>query len=221
MSTASERIAHLVRDGKLSREEAVGLLDAVQVSPKRTGWALALNPFERIGGVTALAIGLALAALSMVSARLGERFNGYLDMHSTTNAVPWTLAAIDQLAAWIVPSIVMWLVGLAIVRRGRLIDMVGAVGLARLPYALIGAPLRLLSGPPAEYHEGVASVFTARLAAVLVVAIAILVWNGTWQFLAFRNVTGATGKRLGLGFLVAFVAAEVASKLVLVAFGFE
>ncbi len=218
MSTASERIEHLVRDGKLSQTEAATLLDAVHVAPpKPSRWALASNPFERVGGATAVAVAFVLAAISVLSARLGVRFDGYFDFHSTANAVPWRVAAIDQLAAWIVPTIVMWVVGFAIVRRGRFIDMLGAVGLARLPYALFAAPLRWVT-PPIP-NAGAPSAFTVRLAVVLVVAVAMLAWHGTWQFLAFRNVTGATGKRLGFGFLVAFVMSEVASKLVLVALG--
>ena len=122
----------------LSRRSVIDALERPRTSG--SGWfALLVDPFERFGGPVAAALGVVIALLSAATSYFGRiRYDGFLDIH-TQGAAPRALAcAVDQFAAFVVPTMIAWAVALAAGRRTRFIDLLGAVGLSRGPYLIAG-----------------------------------------------------------------------------------
>ncbi|WP_437624915.1 YIP1 family protein [Sorangium sp. So ce1151] len=215
MTTPDERVRALVRDNVIKPAEGERLLATMAPRPPRRGWRLALDPFERFGGGVAAAAGLALAGLSVAITRLGVRFDGFLDLHATPDAIPIRTALLEQVVAWPLPALLFWAYARLLRRRVRLIDFLGVTGLARAPLALAALALALLAP---EAPAG-APTLTPGLAALAVAATLCLAWFLTLLYQAFRNASGLRGAALIAGFIGLVLASEILSKVALAHLG--
>ncbi len=94
------------------------------------------NPFVRIAGTIALAVGLGAIVLGgLVAGAVGIRFDGLIDMHFV-GPVPLWLPVLEGMLNWIVISVLI--AGVARVFGGgvRLIDIAGTQAMARTPLIL-------------------------------------------------------------------------------------
>lgn len=209
MSSPEERIREIARARSIDAAEAERLLAAVRPAAPAPAPAFR-NPFARWSGeITSLA-GLAVAAAGVATSRLGVRYNGALDLHFGRGAVPITTALIDELVALPVTALVLW-TGARLVSRARLVDVLGAVGLSRAPAVAVAAPLALLVPyMPADPTKPNVVVLAVTLVSLVGVALQIVL-----LVLGFRTATGTRGTRLAASLVGGLVAAEVATKLVL------
>lgn len=210
--TPSERVRRLVASGSVAPEEGARLLAAMSEAPPRSPLSFFVDPFERFGGVTAVALGAIISAASVGVSRFGVRFDGLLDVHINRAVVPsLRVALLDQVAGWIVPALFFWAYARVLSKHVRLVDFVGMVGLARLPVLLCG----LVVLPFAPEHPILPPKITPALLAQGMLGLVFVVANITLLYKGFKNASGLTGTKLVIGFSGMAIASEAASKIVL------
>ncbi|WP_437578985.1 YIP1 family protein [Sorangium sp. So ce887] len=215
MTTPDERVRALVRDRVIKPAEGERLLATLSPRPPRTGWRLALDPFERFGGEAAAVAGLAVAALSVAVTRLGVRFDGFLDLHTAPQVIPYTTALLEQVVVWPLPALLFWAYARLLRCRVRIVDFFGVIGLSRAPLALAAIALGLLAPePPAG-----APRLTPELAVSAVLATLCLVWFLTLLTQGFKNASGLRGARLIAGLIGLVLVSEIVSKVALAHLG--
>lgn len=212
MSTAQDKILELIASGKVTPQEGELLLRSLRPA-RRAWWRVALNPFDTLSSRWLWTIAVLTAGLSVVVAAASRvRFDGALDMHVIAQPPPWRAVALDQLVAWPLTALVLWLVGLAFARQSRLLDFLAFVGAARAPLLLtacIAAPLLApLAGSPAREQQSAVLLSAVVLIPFLVWFIALLVG-------AVRTASGTKGGRLAAAVITGLIAAETISKVVL------
>ncbi|WP_437648827.1 YIP1 family protein [Sorangium sp. So ce362] len=215
MTTPDERVRALVRDHVIKPAEGERLLATLSPRPPRTGWRLALNPFERFGGGAAAVAGLAVAALSVAITRLGVRFDGFLDLHTAPRVIPYTTALLEQVVVWPLPALLFWAYARLLRCRVRIVDFLGVTGLSRAPLALAAIALGLLAP---ELPAGVPTL-TPELAVFAVLATLCLVWFLTLLTQGFKNASGLRGARLIAGLIGLVLVSEIVSKVALAHLG--
>jgi hypothetical protein len=209
VTSAEERIKELARTKALDDADAARLLEAVGARPDGALRGSVLeNPFARYGGEVTAVVGLVVSVLSLLVARLGVRFDGAFDVHTTSVAVPLPLALRDQLVAFPVTAIVFSAIAWIAARRVRIVDVVGVVGASRAPSTFLAVPLALLS----RLAPGPAAM-TPALAVLLVIALTGFGAQIYLLVVGFRTVTGLRGGRLAGWFVAAVLLAEIVSKL--------
>jgi len=187
------------------------------------------NPFHRVAGGKALALGIvSLLAAALLGSLGNAHFDGVLDFHQGPSA-PVGLYVCEGLVDWLALSIPLLLTGKLILRsRGRIVDVLGTQALARFP-SVLTAGLALL--PP---HRRIIQQLTSGqvqnlrdlqaqppdmivFAMVVLVIILMTIWMVALMYRAFSvscNLRG--GKAIGV-FIGALIAGEVISKVAFLA----
>ena len=181
------------------------------------------NPFIRIAGGQALAIGLTLIVLSgLAAAAAGVHFDGLLDFHPGYS-VSFRVPILEGLVNWSVISVILVLVSLLVAPRTvRVVDIAGTQALARWP--LLPAALACVPGPVREANdELVAAAAEGRMvtppAASLVAglfAVDCAIWMVWLMWKAFSVSCNQRGGRAVAIFVAALLAGEMATKFLLV-----
>ncbi len=201
------RIRALAKQSRIGASDAARLLAAVKttpVPPERR-----FDPFTRLNAVTGMLIGIGASIGAAVVSRLGVRFDGLLDVH-TASAVTWRQALVDQVAAYLVPAAIFWVLGYALARRGRVVDLLSTVGVARVPPIVFALPLALLgSGTSSAPHLSIGGWLLVGLVLLGSAAQIYLLVIG------FKTATGLAGPRLVFGVAFAMILSEIASKVVI------
>lgn len=207
MSEPREKILGLVESGKISPSEAELLLRALKPGRARL-WTWLFSPFELATPTVVWAVALGAAAGSLALRPLQVHFDGTLDLHVFESAASWPVALLQQAVAWPLTALVFWLLALASRQRAPLLELLGFVGAARLPYfaaALVAGATR----SSAQLEKGAAGLI------IFATVLPLIVWGCVLLYHALATATGSRGRKLGLSFFAAIVLAEVASKLVL------
>jgi hypothetical protein len=222
MSDAKRKVLDMVEQGKITSAEADALLAAMQ-GGRRFSLRFLFDPFERVGLAASLAIGLLAAIASVLAAiPLGLRFDGYLDIHLAPAAVTAVAAIADQVVAWPLSALVLWLVALPFARASRFVDFLAVTGLARvLPLAcgILLAPLtpdpELLADMSQRAMSDPTSVLgdVASMIPMIGVALVFVVWFVAASVFGFRHASGLRRGRLAAAVVVALLAAEIVSKV--------
>lgn len=210
MNDERERILEMVAAGRIGPAEAEQLLSALQ-RPRRSPWAWCVQPLERMQIRHALVVSTVVAMGGLILSRAGIRFDGALDAHVVAAPVGLGVALFDQLLAWPVTAAIIWLVARPLARQGRYVDLLAAVGLARLPLLVLGALAALVDVPAGE-------VPTAPTPGLLILAfgsLPLLAWFFTLLVTGLRTATGLRGGRLALASILAIVLAEAATRALL------
>ena len=183
------------------------------------------NPFVRIGGEQALAIGLGVIVVSgLVAAAGGAHFDGLLDFHPGFS-VSWWVPVVEGLVNWSVISVLLVLVSLLVAPRTvRLVDIAGTQALARVPLLLAA-----LACVPAPVRDGNRELVTAAVegrmsmstptAAILVAGLlagACWIWMIWLMWKAFAVSCNQRGARAVAIFVAAVIAGELATKFLLI-----
>ncbi len=181
------------------------------------------NPFVRIGGEQALAIGSSVIVVSgLVAAAGGVHFDGLLDFHPGYRVSFW-VPVVEGLVNWSVISVLLALVALLVAPRTvRLVDVVGTQALARAPLllaALVCVPAPVRDGnaelAAAAADGRIVTLTTATLVAGLL-ASACMIWTVWLMWKAFAVSCNQRGVRAVAIFAAAVIAGEVATKLLLI-----
>ena len=204
MSSPEERIRELARQRTIDDAAAAQLLDAVRPVPRPSPY----DPLARLSPAVACGIGLLASLVLVALGRLHIRTDGVLDLHVGRAPVPLSVAAIDQLVAWPLSALVVWGVARLLARGVRIVDVLATVALGRVPHAVLGIPLALLT-PGAGVVRGPVLYLILALALAVFGAQVLLLGFG------FRTATGLRGGKLAVALVGGLVAAEIVSKIVL------
>lgn len=190
------------------------------------------RPFVRIAGMPALVAGVAVVAATAVIgwSWRGVFTDGVLDLH-VGPAAPLAVFFAHGFIAWLSMSACALITGHALTStKYRLVDLLGTQALARWPLlpavAVVGMPswrqslqtaIANLSGGNPPTNDDVLTVLL--LSIVPLVAVGWAVWL---MFHAYALVFNLKGARAAVSFIAAVVAAEIASKVLIVwiQFGF-
>lgn len=214
MTSSREDVLQLVASGKISSAEGETLLEAMR-GPRPSLVQTLLNPFERLGTWPAFALGFGGALVGLALSRFGARFDGALDVHVIFPPPTIATALVDQLIAWPLVALLFWLVGLALTRTGRFIDLLGVLGVARLPLLVVAALTAALIDPTQVFGADGTPHVTPGLIIVGLATLPFVVWMIVLAWTGFRTAAAARGVAGGLGFTGALLAAELLSKLAL------
>lgn len=173
-----------------------------------------------LGALVALEVGVGLGL-----ARLGVRFDGFMDVHRTRlgQAVPPGVAIADQAAAIIIPLIVV----MALIRVwGTVSDSVDSAAVAvvaRLPVLVVGGVILWMPLPASIAGMELEAAGSLQPALVLPALIAVIcvVAGFTLLVAGIRRSTGARGYGLAMRSIAVFLLAEIAGKLMLQALGYQ
>lgn len=180
-------------------------------------YGLMLNPFTRIAGWQAFALGIVVMLLmAMAGTYANVYFDGAIDMHFTEKATlknSLNCLGIDFLSLVLTLSVA----GLVIAKNFRLLDVLGTVSLAKAPFLLLAVAAMAVKAPNLdEIMKDPTSIFSSLSFVVLMVlTIPIMIWHIILLFNAFKTSTGAIGAKVVPYFIIALLAAEVISKVLI------
>jgi hypothetical protein len=179
--------------------------------------AFIFNPFKRIAGWEAFAIGLVIVALTTFTANFSEiYFDGVIDMHFAEN--------FDALKSWLmIPvniismSVIMWLAGLFASKNFRFIDILGTMTLSRAPLLLIGLASLFVDKPDLSgIMQNPYVIFDSVSFIIFIIfTLPIIVWSIALMFNAFKVSTGGYGQKLVISFIIGLIIAEAISKIII------
>ncbi len=180
------------------------------------------NPFVRIGGEQALALGLIVIVVSgFAAAAGGVHFDGLLDFHPGYS-VSFRVAVVEGVVNWSVISVLLVLVSLLVAPRTvRLVDVAGTQALARFPTLLAAlacvppAVRRAHEEMAAALAEGRVAIPTGAAAAAGLFGSVCVIWMVWLMWKAFSVSCNQRGGRAVAVFAAAVVAGEVATKFLL------
>ena len=178
------------------------------------------NPFIRLGGARALAIGLGAVVLTgLAAAGGGVHLDGLLDFHPGYR-VPFWVPIVEGLVNWLVFTALLAPVLFVAPRNVRLIDVAGTQALARwplLPAALASLPPTVRQGNEAlvaAASEGRLVTPEGATLAAGALAGACGIWMVWLMWKAFAIACNQRGPRAGAWFAAALVGGEMVTKLV-------
>ncbi len=193
--------------------------------PRLTEWLF--NPFKYVAGVQALGIGLAAILLTgFVVSFSNSHFDGTLDFH-TGAAASLRVFLLEGIVDWLALAVVLLLVGKAVSRTAfRVVDLFGTQAMARWPAVFIAVAALLpgyqrmaltitqqLMAPGATPHYAPADA--AAFGLVVLVMLAAMVWMVTLMYRSYNLCCNVSGAKGAWTFVIALLAAETVSKVVI------
>ena len=176
------------------------------------------NPFYYWGGSKLFWIGACVILLHFPLAYLFDvRFAGAIDIHVTGIQPAWFTIFSDVSVAWISMSLCLFASAKIFNSPIRLIDIAGAVGLARLPILLAIFPA-IFFAPDTTDIEELMNIHGSELAWLITGAIIVLlflIWFFILLFNAYKINSNLKGWKLGAGFVSAVIVAEAVSLFIL------
>ncbi len=180
------------------------------------------NPFNYVAGGPALVLGLvAILAAGGFGALSNTHFDGVIDVHSGRAAPTWVFLT-EGIVNWLSLTIVLLIVGILASRSSwRAIDLVGTQALARWPMLLPALATLLPGYQRASQHlawkllkQGTDGVVFGIVVGMILIA---LIWMVYLMYRAFSVSCNLRGGKAVILFIAALIAAEVISKIVVIA----
>jgi len=185
---------------------------------KNEFWNLMLNPYMRLAGWQAFALGIVFILLTgIVGTYANVYFDGAIDMHFTEKATlktSFNLLGIDILSVFLALSVA----GIFISKNFRLIDILGTITLAKAPFLLFAVASLLTKSPSNEQIiKNPLSIFSsASFVIVMLFSVPIIIWYIILLYNAFKTSTGAKGNQVVIAFIIALLMAEIISKILII-----
>lgn len=182
---------------------------------KSKGWNLIWNPFIRIAGWQAFWVGIVIVVASAVLAGYGNlSFDGAIDAHFGDDLGVAASLAVTGISLFSV-VIVMYMAALIISKSTRFIDILGTMTLARAPFLLLAIISPFVTYPTVDQllQNPLILLGYPLLLLFMLISFPVIVWFIALMYNGFKVSTGAKGKKLVVGFIVALLAAEVVSKV--------
>jgi hypothetical protein len=184
------------------------------------------NPFHYLAGEKALLLGLAFILLAGSIASTGKvHLDGVLDFHvGSQQDFPFWLYLAEGLIDWCVLAVFLFFAGKLLSKsRIRALDVLGTQALARWPSlltVLIGLvpafqrqSLRMIPGMQVDTPAGQADMII--WIAGLVASILMIIWMVALMYRAYIVSCNLKGAKAVLSFILALLAAEAVSKLII------
>lgn len=219
MEEAKKRLIHLLETGKISTLDYTELLNALEKKApvKSIVYDLIFNPFQKIAGMTALIIGLVTTLLtSFLAKQILTSFNGiYLfNILKSGNNYHYSFITIigQNLVGILSLSCIFLLTTLIWNPKGlRILDFVGLVMLARLPFLLVLIVLNLLSLLHINFAISMHNPNSLALHIIQIASLIANTWTTVLYFQAFKTASSLNGYKLWLSFCIAMVTSYVLS----------
>ena len=180
-------------------------------------WSLLYNPFTKIAGWQAFAVGILIVSLTgLIGAYSNVAFDGVIDTHITKSLTikdSLLLLGIDIVSV----VVILFITGMIISKRLRFVDILGTMTLSRAPLILLAilglivtpvSAKEIISSPMAILQHPGLIIFG-------VLSIPVIIWFIALMYNGFRVSTGAKGAKLIVGFIVGLIVAEIVSKILI------
>ena len=190
---------------------------------------LLFNPFEKYNETQLFVAGLAgTIACSYIGYLFNARFDGVLDMHLTKNV---TLAQpfLDNIINITSLLLFIYIAGIIINKKTRLIDILNAVLIARLPYCIspLANPEVISKGvtdklahidPAKPVLPDFSGMDITALTVMGIVSIGTLVWYMALLYNGYKTATNGKKANHIVLFIVSIVLAEILSSYLIYLF---
>jgi len=184
-----------------------------------------INPFHYIAGSKSLVIGVIIIILTSVIGYFSNiHFPDTISV-KTSFEMPLMYYVFQNLANWLVFSIIIYLLSLTSSSSVRIVDIFGTQALARAPYLL--AAIIGFSGSMEKFGKYMLHIYLDQgepihmttgemgLAIMLIILTLITtIWLVTWMYNAFRVSANIKPPRSGILFFVAIVISMVINQLI-------
>lgn len=221
-----EKLTDLFKNGKIS-EDDFKLLSAALVNRNSripSIFAIAINPFQRIAGASALIIGLMIIVImSYLGVIAKVYFPGIIDVLNSVVVknpqipLSFQLLLYQNLVCWLILSI-LFFIGSKVFqpKKIRIIDFLGTVALARYPFLLVTAFISIIQiiNPNfmnIDITKGIQSQMSFGMILFSLLVISFAIWQITTYFFALKVSSGLIGKKLWITFVVALILGEAIS----------
>lgn len=178
---------------------------------------LIFNPFTRIAGWQALALGLVIVVLTGITGTFGNViFDGVIDMHLVKEVS--ILHSFGYLAISIMTLIAaMWITGLIISKGFRFIDILGTMTLSKAPLLLLAIAGLFTKAPDmAELlKDPMAILSSTSFLVTTILSIPVVIWSLCLMYNALKVSCDVKGNKLTVAFIVAIFISEVISKVLI------
>lgn len=216
MDQAQQRLIHLLEAGEISEADYILLLGALnkRLPAKSIIYDLIINPFQKIAGTTALALGfITILLISCLSKQVSVGPKGALGFRPQTTADHFHfnfITVLEQnLSSCIGLACIFLLAALIWKPKGlRITDFLGMVMLAKFPQLFILICLNIFS---LFHHNFVISLHDPDSILLHVLRLSYfisLIWCAVLYFNAFKTASGLTGYKLWLSFCVAIAVGD-------------
>ena len=188
------------------------------------------NPFTRIAGWKAFAIGLPVILLSAVLGYLSHtHFDGALDAHMSDYGNIYLYFA-EGLIDFVCLLIIFYIVGVIISGfHFRFIDLMGTISLSRVPMIFVTISAFLFPQQKfSDYlnyilmHKGDPVTITAADIAGFIISvfviILVIIWTVALYYNAYRICVNKKGAKLIVSFIIALIVSETVSKIMIIHF---
>ena len=175
------------------------------------------NPFTRIAGWQAFGLGLVFVLITGITGSFSNvAFDGVIDMHlvqKLTVAHSFQFIAIDILSV----VAIMTFTGFIISKEFRIIDILGTMTLSKAPLIIFAiAGFFTVSPDMNEILKNPYIVFqSVSFIIVSILSIPVVIWSIILMFNALKISCGIKGNKLGIAFIIAILASEIISKIVI------
>lgn len=167
------------------------------------------NPFTRIAGAQALAVGALIMLITLIGAYYSKmHFNGAIDAHFGIQE-HFLIYVLEQVIAWGCPVIVFYL--LAFMLSGsnfRFIDIAGTLAIARAPMLLIVILAFLSKNHIENLKPGTVDGTVIAIGMLMMLPV---IWMITLMYNAFTVSFNLKGGKAIAGFIGGLILAEIIS----------
>lgn len=189
---------------------------------------LLFNPFEKYGIVLLLSMGLAFTLFgSFLATVFSARFDGVLDLHFHSG-IPFWNPFIENAINIVVLAAALFIVARVINNKTRIIDILTAVILARLPLYLLtmlnwnnalgNASKKVLESVKDNSALNLPAFDLTLLVITGILTLVSLAWYIALLFNGFKVASNAKGTNHVILFAVSILVAEFISKLLIIQF---
>lgn len=189
------------------------------------------NPFEKLAGFRALAIGMVALTVSVfMGTMFNARFDGLLNLHFVAKANLWQVL-IDQLINLLSVSLCFYFIALILsLGKVRFIDVLGCNAFALSPMAILPvvnisgywSDLSLeIAGKPDMTPRILSNLETGVMIFTVAVALVVLIWHVLWLYNGYKVSSGFKGNKLVYSFIAGLVGAILLSKYLVSTFSNE
>ncbi len=234
MPNDQERLTAMFKANKISEDDYKILSAALtkKTMPINRVFSILVNPFQKIAGFSALALGLVvIVAMSYLGTTAGLHFPGAIDLSSIALATKagikfsFLLLVYQNLVSWLIVALIYLAIAIVLrQKRIRIVDFFGTVALSRFPFLLLVgliSIMRLIHPSSGAVIDTYNAALHPSIAAMIIFFSVNLcsVWQVITYFYALKESSGLTGKKLWIGFAVAIILAEfIASSVAMLPF---
>ena len=186
------------------------------------------NPFEIFSEKQLLIFGIIVLILgSYIGYLFKGRFDGVVDLHFMKN-VTLQEVFVDNLINTLLLSVFLFLLGLFINSKTRLIDILNTSLIARIPFyvlpffnsnnKMIQTTERLMEMTSSNTMESLPAVDVFFIVVFGILALITLIWFSILLWNGFKVATNAKGTKAVVLFITAVLLAEIVSKYLIIQF---